>query len=255
LAARRGRDGACKPLAPSHADACNPLLQAHPTWPRDKHEGRRFPLYACLLVLSPPCSVSRRPIWAGTRDDSLLVGPGTPRGRNVDSERADNKCVTVRQAHDERQAHEARLHKRDIRKGEQGHDAITCRAVMDECRDRWVDEASPCDDGAMRRSRCRPPVDSEMARCGELGVGLWRTTTCAAARQGLQTRWRDGSNKWRGETPSARRQSRGEASVKRLRRRGSMLQRRDDTQLGDEERVRGWLRGEGERRGARRYNV
>jgi hypothetical protein len=24
------------------------------------------------------CSVSRRPIWAGTRSDNLLVGPGTP---------------------------------------------------------------------------------------------------------------------------------------------------------------------------------
>jgi hypothetical protein len=46
----RGRDGARRPLAPSLADACNPLLQAHPTWARDKHEGRRFPLYACLLV-------------------------------------------------------------------------------------------------------------------------------------------------------------------------------------------------------------
>jgi hypothetical protein len=44
-----GRDGACRPLAPSHADACNPLLQAHPTWARDKHEGRGFP----LLRLSP----------------------------------------------------------------------------------------------------------------------------------------------------------------------------------------------------------
>jgi hypothetical protein len=30
-------------------DACNPLLQAHPTWARDKHEGRGFP----LLRLSP----------------------------------------------------------------------------------------------------------------------------------------------------------------------------------------------------------
>jgi hypothetical protein len=38
-----------KPLALSHADACNPLLQAHPTWERDKHEGRGFP----LLRLSP----------------------------------------------------------------------------------------------------------------------------------------------------------------------------------------------------------
>jgi hypothetical protein len=26
------------------------------------------------------CSVSRRPIWAGTRGDNLLVGPGTPPG-------------------------------------------------------------------------------------------------------------------------------------------------------------------------------
>jgi hypothetical protein len=53
LAARGGRDGACRPLAPSYADACNPLLQAHPTWARDKHEGRGFPLYACLPSVSP----------------------------------------------------------------------------------------------------------------------------------------------------------------------------------------------------------
>jgi hypothetical protein len=58
LAARRGRDGARRPLAPSRADACNPLLQAHPTWARDKHEGRGFPLYACLLV-SPLRAPSR----------------------------------------------------------------------------------------------------------------------------------------------------------------------------------------------------
>jgi hypothetical protein len=42
-----------------------------------QHEGRGFPLFACLLF-PPSCSVSRRPIWAGTRDDNLLVGPGTP---------------------------------------------------------------------------------------------------------------------------------------------------------------------------------
>jgi hypothetical protein len=36
-----------------------------------------------LLFLPPLCSVSRRPIWAGTRGDNLLVGPGTPRGRNA----------------------------------------------------------------------------------------------------------------------------------------------------------------------------
>jgi hypothetical protein len=48
----------CRPLAPSHADACNPLLQAQPTRARDKHEGRGFPLYACLLV-SPLRALSR----------------------------------------------------------------------------------------------------------------------------------------------------------------------------------------------------
>jgi hypothetical protein len=69
-------------------DACNPLLQAHPTWARDKYEGRGFP----LLRLSPSgffpplCSVLRRPIWAGARGDNLLVGPGTPRGRNADTD-------------------------------------------------------------------------------------------------------------------------------------------------------------------------
>jgi hypothetical protein len=82
-----GWDGArVRPLAPSRVDACNPLLQAHPTWARDKHEGRGFP----LLRLSPSGffppsrSVSRRPIWAGARGDNLLVGPGTPRVRNAD---------------------------------------------------------------------------------------------------------------------------------------------------------------------------
>jgi hypothetical protein len=44
-----------------------------------QHEPR-FP-----LLFSPLCSVSRRPIWAGTRSDNLLVGPGTPRGRNADT--------------------------------------------------------------------------------------------------------------------------------------------------------------------------
>jgi hypothetical protein len=40
-----------------------------------------FPFYACL---PPSRSVSRRPIWAGARGDNLLVGSGTPRGRNAD---------------------------------------------------------------------------------------------------------------------------------------------------------------------------
>jgi hypothetical protein len=40
------------------------------------------------LLFSPLCSILRRPIWAGTRSDNLLVGPGTPRGQNADSWRA-----------------------------------------------------------------------------------------------------------------------------------------------------------------------
>jgi hypothetical protein len=76
-----------RPLAPSRVDACNPLLQAHPTWARDKHEGRGFPLLRLSPsgFLPPSRSVSRRPIWAGARGDNLLVGPGTPpRCRNAD---------------------------------------------------------------------------------------------------------------------------------------------------------------------------
>jgi hypothetical protein len=33
--------------------------------------------FSCL-PFPPSCSVSRRPIWAGTRGDNLLVSPGTP---------------------------------------------------------------------------------------------------------------------------------------------------------------------------------
>jgi hypothetical protein len=44
-----------RPLPPSHVDACNPLLQAHPTWARDKHEGHRIPpLTPVSLRLPPP---------------------------------------------------------------------------------------------------------------------------------------------------------------------------------------------------------
>jgi hypothetical protein len=63
-----------------------PLLQAHPTWARDKHEGRGFHLSRLSPsgFFPPSRSVSRRPIWAGARGDNLLVGPGTPRVRNAD---------------------------------------------------------------------------------------------------------------------------------------------------------------------------
>jgi hypothetical protein len=66
-------------LSLSLANACNPLLQVHPPWAQDNTRPR-FP-----LTVSPLCSVSRRPIWVGTHGDNLLVGPGTPRGRNADN--------------------------------------------------------------------------------------------------------------------------------------------------------------------------
>jgi hypothetical protein len=80
-----GRTGRrAKSLALSHAGACNPLLQAHPTWAQDNTKAAGFPFCLSPSFFPPSCSVSRRPIRAGTRGDNLLVGPGTPRGRNAD---------------------------------------------------------------------------------------------------------------------------------------------------------------------------
>jgi hypothetical protein len=46
----------------------------HPPWAQDNTKAAVSP------YCSPPfCPVSRRPIWAGTRSDNLLVGPGIPR--------------------------------------------------------------------------------------------------------------------------------------------------------------------------------
>ena len=43
-------------LSLSLANACNPLLQAHPTWARDEHEGRGIPTSLTLVSgrLAPP---------------------------------------------------------------------------------------------------------------------------------------------------------------------------------------------------------
>jgi hypothetical protein len=52
-------------------DACNPLLQAHPTWARDEHEGRGISTSltpASGHLASPLRARPRaRPIWAGAR--------------------------------------------------------------------------------------------------------------------------------------------------------------------------------------------
>jgi hypothetical protein len=85
-------------------DACNPLLQAHPTWARDKHEGRGTPTsltpVSGRLALPPSRSPSRSThLGWGTRRHSL-VGPGTPRSQNADSLREPNlgktnPCVSL----------------------------------------------------------------------------------------------------------------------------------------------------------------
>jgi hypothetical protein len=62
-----GRDDAhVRPLAPSRVDACNPLLQAHPTWARDKHEGRGFSLCTPVsLQPLPPFTLRLAPTHLG----------------------------------------------------------------------------------------------------------------------------------------------------------------------------------------------
>jgi hypothetical protein len=76
LAARgRGRDRRSLEAARSlsRVDACNPLLQAHPTWARDEHEGRGIPpsLTPVSGRLALPLRVRprARPIWAVARGD------------------------------------------------------------------------------------------------------------------------------------------------------------------------------------------
>jgi hypothetical protein len=78
------------PLASlTRVDACNPLLQAHPTWARDEHEGRGIPTTLTpdsgrLAPLPPLCSPTRSThLGWGTRHS--LVGLRDPRSRNADN--------------------------------------------------------------------------------------------------------------------------------------------------------------------------
>jgi hypothetical protein len=56
--ATRENGPARKAPALSHADACNPLLQAHPTWAQDNTKDAGFPFR--LSPHPPSCSVSLR---------------------------------------------------------------------------------------------------------------------------------------------------------------------------------------------------
>jgi hypothetical protein len=71
--------------ADEHAHSLSPSRTLVTPYCKRIRPGRRTTRAAVPLIVSPLCSVSRRPIWAGTRNDNLLVGPGTPRGRNADS--------------------------------------------------------------------------------------------------------------------------------------------------------------------------
>jgi hypothetical protein len=70
-------------------DACNPLLQAHPTWARDEHEGRGISTSLTPVsghLASPPFALAHAldPSGLGHAAHSL-VGSGTPRSRNTDN--------------------------------------------------------------------------------------------------------------------------------------------------------------------------
>jgi hypothetical protein len=52
--------GQSLPLSLSHANACNPLLQAHPTWAQDNTEAAGF-----LFAVSPPFVLRLAPTHLG----------------------------------------------------------------------------------------------------------------------------------------------------------------------------------------------
>jgi hypothetical protein len=64
-----------KALALSLADACNPLLQAHPTWAQDNTEAAGFP-FVFRLAPTHLGWGTRRQFTCRSRD---------PRGRNADT--------------------------------------------------------------------------------------------------------------------------------------------------------------------------
>ena len=79
-----------EPLAPSPAwTLVTPLLQAHPTWARDEHEGRGISTSLTPVsghLASPPFALTHAldPSGLGHAAHSL-VGLGTPLSRNADT--------------------------------------------------------------------------------------------------------------------------------------------------------------------------
>jgi hypothetical protein len=71
-------------LAPSRVDACNTLLQVHPTWARDKHEGRGISTSLSSAAFSPLRAPSRAdPSGLGHTATVYSSVQGPPRSRNT----------------------------------------------------------------------------------------------------------------------------------------------------------------------------
>jgi hypothetical protein len=77
-----------KSLALSHADACNPLLQAHPTWAQDNTKAASFP-FRLSPPFFPPFVLRLAPTHLGWDTRRLFTRRSRdPLGRNADSWRA-----------------------------------------------------------------------------------------------------------------------------------------------------------------------
>jgi hypothetical protein len=78
LAARE--NGLADSLSLALADACNPLLQAHPTWAQDNTEAAGFP-----FAVSPPFVLRLAPTHLGWDTWRQFTRRSRdPRGRNAD---------------------------------------------------------------------------------------------------------------------------------------------------------------------------
>jgi hypothetical protein len=73
-------------LSLSHENACNPLLQAHPTWAQGNTKATGFPLCLFSSPLRAPSRADPSGLGHAATIHSSVQGP--PRGRNADSWRA-----------------------------------------------------------------------------------------------------------------------------------------------------------------------